>query len=448
MNVNQKVTPLRPNLRPENVELRDRDLEVSSLKPATEISKSASPAKKSNRSWNPYVLGSAALLLFAALAAHYLTPYILGPVVATDIVKKQDIVQTVVASGLVQTPFRIAVASQVAGKVVDVLVDEGQTVASGDLLVQLDNSEAVESVRLAQSVVMQSENRLKQLSTVARPAAIESKMQALATLSSAERAFERAEKLQKNGYATRATLDETRKARDIARSQVKASELQVVSNSPGGSEYVNVQSQLAQAYANLSTSQTRLTYTQIRAPRRGIVINRNVEKGSVVQPGIALMTLAPSGETQAIVQIDEVNLGQIQMNQRATISADAFPNQRLEGQVSSINSSVDPQRGSVEVKLTVINPPDYLRQDMTVSVEIETAHHAQVIVVDVASIRDLSSAKPWVMVVDNGRARRRDIALGVIGDTSAEVLAGIKTDDSVIRGPTTTLSDGQRVRTK
>jgi HlyD family secretion protein len=442
MNVNQKVTPLRPE------DLESRDREISFVKPATTISKSASQVTKSNRSWNPYLVGSAALLLFAALAVYYSTPYILGPVVATDIIKKQDIVRTVVASGLVQTPFRIAVASQVAGKVVDVLVDEGQTVQSGDLLVQLDNSEAVENVRLAQIVIMQSENRLKQLSTVARPAAIESKLQALATLLNAERAFERAEKLQRNGYATRATLDETRKARDIARSQVKASELQVISNSPGGSEYVNVQSQLAQAYSNLSTTQTRLTYTQIRAPRHGLITSRNVEKGSVVQPGIALMTLAPSGETQAIVQIDEVNLGQIKVNQNATISADAFPNQRIEGRVSSINSSVDPQRGSVEVKLTVINPPDYLRQDMTVSVEIETAHHAQVIVVDVASIRDLSSAKPWVMVVDNGRARRRDIALGVIGDTSAEVLAGIKTGDSVIRGPTTTISDGQRVRTK
>ena len=154
---------------------------------------------------------------------------------------------------------------------------------------------------------------------------------------------------------------------------MRTAELQVFTASPGGSDYVMAETQLGQAQANLETAESRLGYATISAPRDGVLITRNVERGAVVQPGKALMVLAPAGETQLVLQIDERNLGKLALGQKALASADAYPDQRFAAVVSYINPGIDITRASVEVKLTVADPPDYLRQDMTVSVDIEVA---------------------------------------------------------------------------
>jgi len=396
------------------------------------------------RAWTGWIATGTVI----TIAAVYLgTPYVLGPVVAIEQVKRQDVIQTVVASGQVQTPYRLNVAAQVTGTVTDVPVAEGQSVQAGTLLVSLDDREVREAVRLAEGVAEQGKARLKQLVAVTAPTAAESKKQAEAALRNAQATYDRAFKLQHQGFATGATLDDARRALDVAKSQVQAAGLQVTTAMPGGMDYLLAQTQLAQSEASLHSAETKLSYTQIKAPRDGTLISRNVERGNTVQPGVTLMVLAPAGETQIVVQIDEVNLGLLQLGQRATVSADAYPKLVFDTQLTYINPSIDAQRGSVEVKLSVPVPPAYLRQDMTVSAEIEVARRPQAIVVEASSVRDLAGAKPWVMVVEGNRARRRDIAVGTIGDTAVEVLSGLAPGELVVRGPTTTLSDGQRVRT-
>ena len=85
------------------------------------------------------------------------------------------------------------------------------------------------------------------------------------------------------------------------------------------------QTALAQAHAALGAANVRLEQTVIRAPADGVLIARNVEPGDVVQPGKELMVLAPAGETQIVVQIDEKNLSQLKLGQKALASADAYP---------------------------------------------------------------------------------------------------------------------------
>jgi HlyD family secretion protein len=393
-------------------------------------------------------LGWIALFGAVLASATYLgMPYVLGPVVIVDLVKRQDIIQTVVASGQIQTPFRITIGSQITGLVADVPVAEGQAVRAGDVLVRLDGREAREAVRLAQGAVEQSRARLEQLKGVAAPAADESKQQALAALVLAQRTYDRAAKLQRQGFTTQATLDDARRALDVTQSQVRAAGLQAATSRPGGMDYLVAETQLAQAEASLHAAETKLGYTDIKAPRDGTLISRDVERGKIVQPGGALLVLAPAGETQIVVQIDEANLGLLTLDQTALVSADAYPKQTFGARLTYINPSIDAQRGSVQVKLTVATPPDYLRQDMTVSVEVEVARRAQAIVVETGSVHDLTGAKPWVMVAENGRARRRQITVGTIGDSAVEVLAGIVPGDAVVRGVNGALADGQSIRT-
>ena len=114
--------------------------------------------------------------------------------------------------------------------------------------------------------------------------------------------------------------------------------------------------------------------------------------------------------------------------------------------MSYINPGVDAARGSVEVKLAVAQPPLYLRQDMTVSIDIETARRTAAVVVPTSTLEDAATDQPWVLVVRDKRAVKQFVTLGLRGDTRIEVLTGIKAGEGVVPVSKTGVKAGQRVR--
>jgi HlyD family secretion protein len=313
-------------------------------------------------------------------------------------------------------------------------VAEGQEVAAGQLLVALSDTEAKAAIAQAEAALAQSETRLHQIETVGLPVAQEALSQNEANLANAQRAFDRATQLRATNAGTEAQLDEARRALLVAQAMVRSARVQVTGLSPGGSDRVMADSQRAEARAALEIARARLAYAQIRAPLPGTLIARNVEPGWVVQPGQALMVLSPAGRTQLVVQIDEKNFALIALGQMALASADAYPDRRFAARLSYINPAIDPQRASVEVKLDVDEPPDYLRQDMTVSVDIAVAERKDVVVVPLSAIRDLGNSRPFVLVVENGRAARRDVRLGLRGPSLVEVRDGLSAGEVVLPG--------------
>ncbi|MGZ5876241.1 MAG: efflux RND transporter periplasmic adaptor subunit [Bradyrhizobium sp.] len=368
-----------------------------------------------------------------------------GPAVVVDQVRRGNLVETVVASGHVETPFRVEIGSQITGTVEDVLVQEGERVGKGQPLISLESRELKATVVQAQGAVAQAEARMRQLDELTLPSAREALTQAQANLLNAQQTFDRTSQLAKNGYATRAALDDAQKVLDVARTQVRTAEFQVYTASPGGSDYVMAQTQLNQAHANLETADSRLGYATISAPRDGVLITRNVERGTVVQAGKALLVLAPAGEVQLVLQIDERNLGKLSLGQKALASADAYPDQRFAAVVSYINPGVDISRASVEVKLTVADPPGYLRQDMTVSVDIEVAAKDQTLVLPTRSMHDVLSGQPWALGIKDSRAIKRPVRIGLRGNAQIEILEGMAEGDVAIPLNSGVLT-GQRVR--
>lgn len=127
------------------------------------------------------------------------------------------------------------------------------------------------------------------------------------------------------------------------------------------------------------------------------VLQRKVEPGDVVQPGRALIVLSPQGRTELVVLIDERNLRLVREGQLALAVADADPGQRFEARVSRLMPAVDAQRGAVEVRLEVPRPTALLRQDMTVSVDIEVARRPAALQVPATVVRDADRPQPWVV---------------------------------------------------
>jgi HlyD family secretion protein len=386
-----------------------------------------------------------ALLVLLGLGTWQGARIILGPAVVVDEVRRGNLVESVVASGHVETPYRVEIGSQITGTVEEVLVREGERVRKGQPLISLQARELTGAVVQAQGAVAQGEARIRQLEELTLPSANEALAQAKANLLNAQQTFDRTAQLEKNGYATRAALDDAQKTLDVARAVVRSAEFQVYTASPGGSDYVMAQTQLNQARANLDTAESRLGYATIAAPRDGVLISRSVERGSVVQPGKALLVLAPAGEQQLVLQVDERNLGKIALGQKALASADAYPDRRFDAVISYINPGVDISRASVEVKLTVTNPPEYLRQDMTVSVDIEVAAKADTLVLPIRSVHDLLSGQPWVLGIKDGRAVQRMVKTGLRGNSQVEIIEGMQAGEQAIPQNSRVLT-GQRVR--
>jgi HlyD family secretion protein len=384
--------------------------------------------------------GVLALFLGAALLRWWM-----GPQVQTEAVQRRDVLQTVVASGRVETPHRVNIGAQITGTVARVPVSEGQTVKAGDVLVELVSTELQSARRQAQQAVLQAQNRLRQMNELQGPVLQQTLRQAQASLDTAQASWQRNQALFGQGFIGQAALDESRKALALADAQVRAAHQQVTSTRAGGAEHSLALGAVLEAQANAETVNAKARYAVIQAPASGQLIGRNVEVGDVVQAGKVLMTLSPEGAMQLVVQIDEKNLRLMALGQQALASADAYPQQPFKAQVAFINPGINAQTGAVEIKLDVLEPQQNLKQDMTVSVDLVVARKPQVLALQVGRVNEISGASPWVWLVQAGHAVRRPVRLGLRGGAWAEVLEGLREGDAVVTSPIA-LREGQRVR--
>lgn len=371
-----------------------------------------------------------------------------GPKVRTTLVQVRDIEQHIVASGRVWVPTRVQISTQTAGLVVAVGAAEGQHVKAGDLLVQLDDAETRAEVAQAKAAVDQANARVEQLRRVGAIVATEGLRQAQANLERAESSLERTQKLATSGAVAQERLEEDRRAVDVARALKAAAEAQQISSAPMGADSRVALTALLQARAQLAGANVRLAQTRVTALQDGVVLTRSVEPGDVAQPARTLLVMAVDADAQLVFHPDERNLAFIQLGQRARASADAYPQEMFDAVVSYVAPSIDPQRGSIEVRLGVPKSPAFLKPDMTVSVDLTVATKRQALTLPGTAVRSASSPAPWVWSVEGGRVVRRDVKLGIHGDGDVEIVSGLAKDAEVVALEGDVLSRGQRVRTE
>lgn len=391
-------------------------------------------------------LGLIAFIMLVIVATGFVDEFLSRPQVKPFLLSSGSFVQTIVASGHVESPNRISISAQITGTVADVPVMEGQDVVKGQLLIQLENTELQAALRQAQASEQLALSNLRQLREVKTPIAIQTHVQAEVNFNSAKKNLERILELYAQGFVGATVKDEAERAFQIAKSQLQIGQQQLGSLEPGGSELALAQATVNQAHAASESAAARLRYSIIQAPKSGTLIMRNVETGDGVVPGKVLMSLSPTGDIQLLVQIDEKNIKWLHVNQMALASADAYPNQKFQAQLVAINPRIDLQRGSVEVKLTVKNPPIELKQDMTVSVDIEANRIDNALLIPVSAVHDFATQAPWVFLIQEGVAKKRLIGLGIESQGLVQVLSGLSAGDWVVPVQSAEVRDGLPVR--
>lgn len=333
-------------------------------------------------------------LALTALAAFTLR----APRAEALLMQPGPLVRTLQFSARVATLSRVDVGSTLTGRVAQVLVREGAQVRADEVLIRLETDEL--NAALAQAVAAER--------------------QADATLQAALATLKRGQQLVAQSFYSAAQIDEAQRAVDVAVAQ------------------------RGSARAAVAAARARLTQATLVAPADARVLSRQVEPGQIVQPGKALLSLALTGPTQLLAQVDERFLDQLQTGQQAAVVADAFAGQRFAAKILSIAPVVDAQRGAIEVKFTLLQePPVFLREDMTLSVEVETGRREQALALPLAALRQAQGDTASVLVAVDGVAQERRLRLGLRTLAAVEVLDGLRAGDAVLTS--TALKVGQCV---
>jgi HlyD family secretion protein len=380
------------------------------------------------RRLRPYLL-----IAFIALAAFGIWRSLQGPLLQAYRIETRPLVQTVVATGRVITTSRAQVGSEVTGVVVERRVKEGDRVKPGDVLLVLRADDLTAKVREAQGA-------LRSLLSSTRPQAEATLRQADGQLAQATRERQRRTDLVARQLVSRELAEQAEQAETVARAAADRAQVAAAALAPGASEEAQLRERLAAAEAQLAK-------TVLRAEKPGLVLTRNAEPGDLVQPGRVLFEIALDGPTEILLPVDEKNLSVLTLGQRAACVADAFPDRRFAAELWFIAPSVDAERGTADLRLKVDPVPDFLRQDMTVSVNLETGRRDQALAVPNDALLDVEGDHAAVLAVRDGRIARVEVKLGLRGLAVSEILSGAAAGDSVLAGaPGVKLAVGSRVR--
>ena len=387
-----------------------------------------------------------------------------GAEVRTEVVARRDLVSVVTASGYVQPKRQVEISADISGRVIELAVEEGDWVEAGDLLLRIDPTSYQAAVRRAEAAVAQAQAQAAQ----ARADLLQARSQAT-----------RAEQLAaSDGLISGADLEQAQTRAEVADAQQEAAQFGV-----------------AQAQAALSEAREALRKTTILAPMTGRVVRLNIEEGETAivgtmnNPGSLLLTVADLSEMEARVQVDETDVPHITIGDSAAVRIDAFPEQLFAGRVTRIANSAmqaggtaaavggaQPQTVDFEVVITLDQPPEQLRPDLSATADIVTEQRQDALAIPIISltVRDSSGARldtepagndeeagavaaprpareetEGVFVVRDGIAHFVPVQVGITGEQYFEVLSGLQGDETVVSGSYQTirdLEDGDPVR--
>jgi len=394
-----------------------------------------------------------------------------APTVTAETIKTRDLEAIVSASGKIQPKRFVNISADTSGRVVNLAVNEGDRVKTGQFLMQIDPRNLQTRVESGQAALQSAESILEQQKQAVETARMQ--------LTVAQQNLTRQQDLWKAQLTTREALDRAENDVKIAQSNMAERQKQVRAQ----------ELSLGEHRAALNNARFDLSKVRIESPIDGIVTRRNIQEGETAvvgtmnNAGTVLLTVADMSVIQAEVEVDETNIPTVSLGQQAKISIDAIPDRTFKGHVTEIgnspiqattgqNTSTTQQATNFKVVVVLDEQVPDVRPGFTCTADVTTATRSNVLSVPIpaVAVRELiydakgNIVKPpqtqqrrqantvnapplelepgqtrketeGVFLVRTGHAQFVPIKIGIAGDRYFEVLAGIKLGDQVITGP-------------
>ncbi len=383
----------------------------------------------------------------------------------------------VVAIGRVEPVTEVTIANRIPGRIVAVLVKEGDLVKVGQPLVRFDGDEQEAQVRMARARVGTSEAEVRraqraldtakarwtEVKSGARTQEVEV---ARAEIQQARQRWEtlelerlRFKRMFETSLVSRSEYEKAESEAEVARSRVRTAEehLKLLQAGPkpetvaaalanvneAEADLKRAESQVAQSRASVDHAQATLKTTIIESTIDGKVTRKMIEPGEAVDTGTPLLVL---GDTRKIIvkaEVDETDLGKLALGQTAAITAEAFPGRVFPGTIYEMGQTVgkrrirpeDPARMQdmkvLETKLEVTEHGEDLKLGMTVDVRILVAYKERALVIP-GSLVPSGLREATLRVAGPGGEQVRKVKLGARDDEKVEVTAGLAPGDRVI----------------
>jgi HlyD family secretion protein len=368
------------------------------------------------------------------------------------------------ATGYIVAAHKIEVAAKVIGKVSWIGVEKGDRVQQGQVLVRLEDDEYRAQLEQAKGNLVNLQARLDQLLHGSRP---EEVSQALANVEVAKAdqenarvTLERIQKLVGQAVMSQQNLDDARARYDQAAAKTNALQkaYELIRIGPRQEEIDSMRGQVAQAQGQVAYAETNLNNTVIRAPVGGTILERNVEKGEFVTTGFVgdkgakgyVVSLADLNDLEVELDISQNDFAKLHLGENGAVNTDAYPDRKYEGFIKEVAPEANRQKATVQVKVKIAKPDDYLRPEMNASVAFlaDEKHQAlteaePAVFVPPTAIRDNS-----VFLMLQGRAVRRRVKSGPAGAQGVRIEEGLIGGEDLVVNPPATLKDGDRVRQK
>lgn len=302
-------------------------------------------------------------------------------------------------SGEVRGRFESQLAFQVNGKIIKRYVDLGAVVKPGDVLMQIDAKDIVQTVNITAAQVNSAESQLRL----------------------AESNLKRFRKLYEDGVVSRMVYDQYVSAYDVAAAGVQ------------------------QASAMNVQGSNQLDYSTLRADKPGVVASITAEAGQVVGAGQPIMTIVQDGEREVEISVPENRIEELRKSQQIKVTFWALSGIAIDGKVREIAPMADPVTRTYKVRISLINPMPEIKLGMTASVAVQANSASQSVFIPLAAVYQRADA-PAVWVVNGDKIALRLIKTGSIGNGTVEVLEGLRQGDRIVSAGVHKLREGQQVK--
>ena len=354
-------------------------------------------------------------------------------------VERLDLTSKVTANGQIDAQRKVDLSANIMGQIVNLAVREGDVVKKGDFLLQIDQKQLAASAQGAEASMR---------------ALFSDRDSARATLAEAQQTYDRARNNFEQKIIPAAELDRARAALDSARASVSAYEQRI-----------------QQARANVAAARDTLSKTTMVAPMAGVITALPVEEGEVAvigtmnNAGTKLLTIADMSVVEAVMEVDETDIPNVKVGQRANVTIDAYPDKTFSGVVIEVGSSPMTRNGAqtteavnFEVKIQLENPPAGVRPGFSASADIITGTREKTLAIPLQAlvVREKPGTKgakaqdeEGVYLHKDGKAKFVPVTTGLAGDTNIEIVKGVAAGDQIITGPFRALrdiKDGAKVR--
>jgi len=329
------------------------------------------------------------------------------PPVAVEVVAARtgEITQSIEVVGTLAPKFEVEVKTEYTGIVTEVYVTEWVRVRKGAPLAKLDSREVEAGVAAGRAAVLQAGVAAQR----------------------AEREYERSVKLKGAGLATQQNLDDARTEREAAAAALEA------------------------AKAQFQVIEARLAKTVIRAPMDGVVAERKVNVGDLVEnmgSPPPMFRIVDNRLLELTLTVPSTKLSELRVGQPLTFEADGIPGKTFSGSIRHINPAAEEVSRSVKLIADVPNPSEELKAGLFVKGQILTGRRTGVLQVPRSALLswDVKSGAAVVFVLEKDMARRREVRTGDVAGERVEIVTGVSPGEPVITGGAFNLRDGDRVR--